>query len=395
MKRFKITWFLLFVYSVCFLTGCDFLFPQYSPGTTTTSPAPGEPGEPGEPYEPVLQCNAETLTAYASGDAGTGQYVWLGLVRSDELVAHGEGEFVTGTYEDVPVSVQVGYWSNLPGGSCQLQVFTCTDSADIGNPKARTSAVVAGLTELEAYAPQEDHSCCTDNRTYPFRKYARLHSPAASCTGANANILARYGKPCGFPDSSRVAMNATWVTVAKKYHAPQGWVTMWGQTGVAWERGVKQPATSVWCFVYWELVRFSGYDLRKYYDDTQEGVYDGFGPPSEGQSWFYESQLDTVDGTWYFTINDRSFLSQADSGWIEPGDWAQWASEIVNYEDDMAGTVSHPCVINNMQIRYGDGDFSALGFVAGDTVYSDDASLWSIERTAPDAVRLWDNDPQP
>ncbi|MEW5797167.1 MAG: hypothetical protein AB1772_12535 [Candidatus Zixiibacteriota bacterium] len=223
----------------CVSCDCDFLeciFDPPPPGSGR--PGPGHTGGDGDTEEPELACNSETHTVAAGGDAGSGRYVWLGLMDHDRLVAHGEATFLIGPYQDVPLSIQVGYWSDVPAGGYILQVFETTDSADIGNPKARVRAATAALTEVQSYGTSEDHACCTRVGGASGRKYCTLHIPVLGCTGTSAKIKARYGLPCGYPDSAVNSFNVTYVNVLQSiYDLTSGaYHHSWAQTGVGWER---------------------------------------------------------------------------------------------------------------------------------------------------------------
>jgi len=136
---------------------------------------------------------------------------------------------------------------------------------------------------------------------------------------------------------------------------------------------------------------------RLYYDDFQQGVFDGIGPPQDGEAWTYRCILDTDLGEWRFEIGESGPLeTSVHPIWQEPGRFAQWVSEVhPHWEDDMTGTVSNPCILSELEARVGDGSFDLILDELGDTAHSDEPDLWHIERTGPSEIRIWDLDPHP
>ncbi len=385
------TYILLALFSVSVWTGCDII-----------NPPPGD--QSSEQEEPNLQCNAEIHSALVSGDAGDSGFIWLGLLEGDSLLAHGEPIYVSGPYEDVVVDLQVGYWSDIAPNEYELQVFESGTVGDVGLPERRVRASLAGVASVGSYEPEEDHSCCTAVDKYPNRKYCRFlrEYESAVVTGISARIEARYGKPCGYPDSSNVSMAVVWCGAAKLFHNGQRWNTLWAQTGVGWQRNPPgRGNTDIWEHMYTETIGNNGYWKQLFFHNWQSGETGEPEPPLNGEARDYKAWLDKSSGEWRFAVGGFGLLSGPgpDSVWLEAATHAKWASEIIHYEDDMPGTVSNPCNLWDLAVELdgtGSGYSQVLdSYEEGDTVYSDDPSLWGIERTTASAIGIWDIYPNP
>jgi hypothetical protein len=71
-----------------------------------------------------------------------------------------------------------------------------------------------------------------------------------------------------------------------------------------------------------------------------------------------------------------------------------WGSEILNFEDDMAGISSNKCAITSCGYKEnGDANYRNPNITSSD-IYSDDINEWGIEVVNGTAMNIWDRNPR-
>lgn len=171
----------------------------------------------GDGEETFQECESQTFRAVVSGEANDSTRLWLGLMQHDTLIKHGVPVLVTGNYNSVELVLQIGFWDNFPAGDYNLTAFASRYDSSVGKPRERLAASDMGTVTLQEYAGPEDQICCTENTEYPHRLYARMQKPLWNLTGASAIIRARYGKPCGYPDSSVTSFGVAYASAARMF----------------------------------------------------------------------------------------------------------------------------------------------------------------------------------
>ncbi len=342
------------------------------------------------------QCASQSLTASVSGEAGAGQYLWLGLMDKDTLLKSGDSVFVTGSYHLVSLALTLWPFDAIGEGEYELKAFASTQANDVGVAEKRVAAGTMGIVDIQPLT--EDHECCTPALPQRKRLYAYLEKWVQDCTGASAVIEARYGKPCGYSDSNNYSHSSTYVSIQRWVPTQKGQWFAWAQAGVGWHRFYTMHIDNdIWNYVYWEASTEHGLEYDYYYADAQEGDPDGINPPSDGEEWEYIMSLDMAAGQWTFTFDPVFSVTDVPADtfvWGAPGDYIVWAAEIYNWEDDMAGTVSDSCRLSNLKSRTGSNNLELILDELDDEVHSDDPSWWQIERIGTQ-IQIWDLRPNP
>lgn len=167
--------------------------------------------------------------------------------------------------------------------------------------------------------------------------------------------------------------------------------------GVGWDRNkVKHSDSAIWKHIYYETSSTNGIDVTAFYDDYQEELYDNVFPPDDGDDWLYMCEMDTVYGSWCFTMGSYTLCDVSQNvAFLTSSNFAEWAGEIINYEDDMPGDSLNPCIMTDLSVGVYGYSLYEIGYMPGDTVVSDEPTMWHIERTSASSLEIWDKDPQP
>ncbi|MCP4703433.1 MAG: hypothetical protein GY865_02385 [candidate division Zixibacteria bacterium] len=341
-------------------------------------------------------CNALVYGSPPDGGAWYAASINLG-----SYVAVGTPKHFTSGFLDETLSVKVDYFDDIDEGQYYLEVYPVENPADIGYAAKRNSIQDFEPVILDGYTVTQCSDCCTYMEDGRQRRHAVLQKQIGGLTGASAKIKARYGLPCAFhTDTSKISFNVTWVGVINDMYNPQGYISIWAQTGVGWEciPANHNGNSDIWHFIYTEVItgEFAP-EQNRYYKDEQEEIYDDIYPPDDGIEWDYYCFLDTVEGKWSFSIGNWGLLSAySTENWNYPGYLVQWASEIGEfYEDDMAGTISDPCILSELSIRLSEDQFNEISIdTTIDLVHSDDWNDWIIDVVDSSEIAIWDLYPQ-
>jgi hypothetical protein len=105
--------------------------------------------------------------------------------------------------------------------------------------------------------------------------------------------------------------------------------------------------------------------------------------------------LDESTGTWTFSYDGTAWEHFADPWWVHKrGTSVQWTGEIVNKEDDMAGTSGNKCNFTECQYRKHGHDYQDAGIAASE-VRSDDNGEWGAAWVSRTGFDIWDKNPLP
>ncbi len=291
-------------------------------------------------------CPSETFTTKATGDAGSGKYLWLGVMDQEGLVAQGDPVFVSGSYAAVPVSIEVGSWNKLPDGEYVYRLFECNDTTEVGIVKLRSSAAEAGRAEFVGYAGVTEAPNCCSKTGYVY--HTKLECPVDSAVLVAAEIETRFGKLCGedhsFTDS---AQSGAWVTIHGK---PDGTLRPpFVQFGYMNYRFPLSNGTRTGKHYYVEILpRNTNKTWFEHFDLSTDPV------PLEGSVEEYAILARMDKPVFEFSLNDNftypfdltnypNYWSTSNYWVPGTGSFVMYAGEIRGIESDMPGTVGNPC----------------------------------------------------
>lgn len=207
--------------------------------------------------------------------------------------------------------------------------------------------------------------------------YSTANKPVANLIGAKAKIKTRWGKLCCEGCATSAAFSSPFVNVSDETGPLH-----WAQTGFNKERTAGQ-VTPFTC-------RFA-----ESMGDTYHHTYDTAHPPTEGSEHVYQVDLNESTGTWTFSMDGTVWETYQDPAWVrKKGNTVQWTGEIINREDDMAGTSGDKCHFTECQYRTAGQAYQDAAITAGQ-VRSDDNAEWGATRISGSALDIWDKKPVP
>ncbi len=325
-------------------------------------------------------CYERVKLRFSESNQGTRVY-WIGIEKNSKILAHGEGIWLTGGFSNVVHYIDVNYTHNLIfGNKYDYYVYACSNKNKVGNIGAASSRAGPIPLQLSSQWNYSDcyKTCCTEGR-----KYTQLQNDISGLNGLEARIKTRYGKVCSEgvgPDDGFGVVNCS----LKKTNQP-----MWGQIGYGYERYHDWVIQTIY-YWYWE-VKESGPIPRYRYEDFCCPLL-----PLEGDVHLYRCELDETNGLWKFfmddTINWVDTVYSAD--WFVTAGLAVISGEILNFEDDMAGTFSDKCHITDCRYRISGQGFQNF-YLQSNHFVSDDLNEWGIQRVSGNAFNIWDKNPQP
>lgn len=327
----------------------------------------------------VAECCGKTyLVSAVIDETQGGRFFYLGLIDADylSLAVQGEPVFVPdGVYSEISLSLTVSYFDNLYPGTYYLRIFGTDYFEDVGVLAKSAVAGYLDTIQVSSYTDSVCLDCCTSGR-----KYVRFQKRVQDIIGINADILIRYGVLCGIQGISEDAPFGKVFTSVNKIDIQTSYGVSWAQIGYGYERFAGSSTT--YDYVYAEIS-----------DGDEVNQAFVFNSVPEYFSYVFQCSLNTNTGRWSFKIDsDRVFdddtALQILSYWRgSHGTHAYWAGEILNREDDMAGTVSQRCVISDCQYDTGMG-FRPTQVDNYDKVVSDNPAEWGIDRPDSDVVRI-------
>jgi outer membrane protein OmpA-like peptidoglycan-associated protein len=166
------------------------------------------------------------------------------------------------------------------------------------------------------------------------RHYTSGFKTVTKPIGVRAKIKTRYGKVCCEDEgcSTLASYNVVYANVSGKAGK-----LIWAQTGFGRER---QPGTTT----------INTYRYAEMKGATYHVKYDSDNPPGEGSTHLYQCVLDKSTGKWTYTQDGTDWLTFSDKTWKNrTGESIQYTGEIINHEDDMAGTAGDKCELTECQ----------------------------------------------
>jgi hypothetical protein len=207
--------------------------------------------------------------------------------------------------------------------------------------------------------------------------YAHAYKSVADLIGAKGKIKTRFGKLCCEGCATSAAFSSPFVNISNETGS-----LIWAQSGFNKERTAGHANTFT--------CRFAEANGNTYHVN-----FDTAHPPAEGSEHVYQVDLDESTGTWTFSYDGTAWETFADGGWLHKrGTSVQWTGEIINKEDDMAGTSGNKCNFTECQFRSQGHGYQDAGITAGE-VRSDDNDEWGATRNSGTAFDIWDKKPLP
>ncbi len=237
------------------------------------------------------------------------------------------------------------------------------------------------------------YTSCTN---YGFH-YAKFETGVQDVDRMKAEITAKYGRPCGYYDSSALSGNAKNIMHLSIYKPdtlnvwPLG--LFWVQAGHGFMK--RHNSTIVDTFFYFETV---GERIDTRYHSYQHGLQ----YPAPNSSPYYKVELKD-SGRWYCeAVPGGTYTWPPDSMWLTPGTHIQCTGEINMWENDMGGRHGDTTVFRDIKVGlWGDpvNYYRDIPTYSGDTAHSDDFLEWGIEEFSTngniDSFFIWDKRPLP
>jgi hypothetical protein len=108
----------------------------------------------------------------------------------------------------------------------------------------------------------------------------------------------------------------------------------------------------------------------------------------------YGLSLDTNTGAISFYFNGTLWRTLYSDDWHHTGTRVGWGGEIFNFEDDMPGTYSNPCIISNC--HYNNPDLHNPKFKTGScSIILTNQTEWGLYIINDSTFHIWDNNPLP
>lgn len=286
---------------------------------------------------------AVTAQVTATGTPGGGTYAWSSSDASiASVAAAGATATVTGVAQG-RTTIRVTY--NPPGCtpcSAQVNVDVCT---------------------------------CTPGAGRHF--YAHAYKAIADLVGAKTKLKTRWGKLCCEGCGTSAAFSSPFVNISNETGT-----LIWAQSGFNKERTAGQVNTFT--------CRFAEANGNTYHVN-----FDTAHPPAEGSEHVYQVDLNEATGAWSFSFDGTVWETFTDAAWIHKrGNSVQWSGEIINREDDMAGTDADKCHFTECQFKTHGHAYQDAAITAAE-VHTDDNAEWGASRISGTAIDIWDKKPLP
>lgn len=257
-----------------------------------------------------------------------------------------------------------------------------------GKTKVKVTYTVSGCT---CSAEAEANVCTCTPAPNDGRHYVTGHKDIEDAIGIRAKIKTRYGKVCCEDEgcSKLDSYNVVYanITNSKNFAASSAGM-IWAQVGYGRER---HTDGNIQKYRYAEM-KGGGAAYQPFYDYPN--------PPAEGSVHLYRCQLDRATGTWSYFQDGTRFAVFADPAWKNnASNSIQYTGEIIDQEDDMAGTESNKCELTECQyLLKQDAPTETLadvlydfGFDKSDVKPEHQAQLDAIADTVKDS---WDTPPE-
>jgi len=258
-----------------------------------------------------------------------------------------------------------------------------------GKTKVKVTYSVSGCTcEAEA----EIKVCTCTPAPNDGRHYAFAFKNLAGAVGVRAKIKTRYGKVCCEDEgcSTLDSYCVVYANITNRTKTSASSAKMiWAQTGFGRERD--NGTTNINKYRYAEM-KGGGTAYKVLYDKDH--------PPAEGSVHLYQCVVDPATGTWTYTQDGDNWNTFADPAWKNnASDSLQYTGEIIDQEDDMAGTDADKCEITECQYLLKEDDPTEeladvlynFGFDKSDVTPEQQTQLDTIADTVKDS---WDNPPE-
>src|SRR5579884_1939786 len=258
-----------------------------------------------------------------------------------------------------------------------------------GKTKVKVTYSVSGCS----CSAEADVSVCTCTPApNDGRHYTSAHKGIAGAIGVRAKIKTRYGKVCCEDEgcSKLDSYNVVYANITNTTHTAASTAKMiWAQSGFGRERDA--GTTNINKYRYAEM---------KGGGAAYKVLYDKANPPAEGTVHLYECLLDPASGKWSFSQDGAVWQTFADPAWKNnSSSTIQYTGEIIDQEDDMAGTAADKCAITECQYLLDAGKPTEtlrdvlydFGFDKSNVTPEHQAQLDAI---ADDVKKSWDTPPE-
>ncbi len=228
-------------------------------------------------------------------------------------------------------------------------------------------------------------NCCTE--THAWAGVGKTNSQGKTLVGVQADIYTRYGaKLCGLPDDTiNASFSLVWIEAA--YDTVAGYNDwFWGQTGYGKLRLENYPQGKMMRYI--EVEYGDSLTVAREYDFENGGMT----PPGDGEKHQFTLELDPATGA-FTALYDSVDALVTDSVPAWQGllfEQVKFSAEILNIEDDMAGTASDKCYIYNLRTKPQNGSYGAVTLLGAQREFSD-TTEWMVEaNSALDTIAIWD-----
>jgi hypothetical protein len=327
---------------------------------------------------------AERYTFSFSDSVAGSRYYWIGIEKNGRLFAYGDGKFMTAPFYNQTHYIDVNYTHGFsPWDSFNIYIYAAiyeTDIGDLTNANGSGGPVVIGsIATWDPYMCK--YTCCTRPADAGARYYAQVYKDISGLIGASARMKARFGQLCGQSSGGTdTAFSVAWSGIS--YEAVSGNV-VWVQIGYGINRNQFEHIPSYTPFAYGEVNPEFGdpeytFLLRSDWNDSIDD---------------YHFQLNPSNGKIIFSLNGTPWDTLQHPDWTRTGERIWWGAEILNYEDDMAGTNANRCVMS--YCKYYDGSWHNANFISsGCFLRRSDEDEWQIYVYDNITLHIWDKNPQ-
>jgi len=106
----------------------------------------------------------------------------------------------------------------------------------------------------------------------------------------------------------------------------------------------------------------------------------------------YYFTIDPAYGTSEVFFNGVRWMTLAHNDWKRTGETIWWGGEVMNYEDDMAGTFNNECIMRGCQYYTGSWHYANSRSTILNYRQTDDTE-WQIYPQDDTTLYIWDKDP--
>jgi hypothetical protein len=327
-------------------------------------------------------CNERYYFKFSDNSSG-GRYYWIGVENQwGDILGFGRHKYITAPFSNATHFIDVSYSFKIDSSEgYYFCLYSTTDSFYVGsNEKDKHCGrfIIDSIIPITTIYNEPDcrQRCCTRGH-----RYAAVFRRGSGYTGARARMKARFGKLCGHEyNNFDTAFSVVHTGVA--YETPIHYV-IWAQFGFGKSRNQFDEIPPNRNFVYAEV---------NDYDSTQWCFY--LDIIANDSTFDYDLELNQSTGTWTFTLDGVEKCALTSYDWYTTGNMVIWSGEVLNFEDDMAGTESNACVLSQCEYKettWEDPNFDNPSNPPG--IRRSDDEEWYIYIFDNETLHLYDRQP--